>query len=468
MIRSKRLFLSCLAAVLATGLVVGQEPEGPAAPGDSDEALVSQVLSLYHRDEAAKAPRGCPTTLMRRLTSRWQRLDDETRERLKPYVLMPGQDEPGSAPSAPGQDEWKFARTKNFLVFWKSDGPDAVKPGDGNRNNIPDYVERVGNFLEKAYETEVAQWGFVKPPTCPQYRVYLKGLNHNGLTHPAGGSQSWIEINADIDGYTKRTLGAKYGPQVSSDPQGIEAGLLKAVCAHEFFHAVQANYSWDQAAWWAEGGAEWVGEMVFPESDFYLNNLPLHFQQPQVSLFSEELWFEYSASIFTGFLVENLGGAPILRRLWEACRSSRIEAALQSSVGDMKQLFTAFWCYNYLRAYKDGAKYPTPETVLVKQYPFSVESAQIAEPQYFGANLFRFDSLASGKPLQITVTPKSGSQLGAKLIVIDAANKKWKIVPIQAAAGGALQATASGASAVLVIGNFTPKKSGSYSLRAAY
>lgn len=468
MIRFERLFLSCLAMALATGIVLAQEDSGPSAPGDSDEGLVAQVLSLYRRDEAHKAPRDCPTSLMRRLTSRWERLDEETRERLKPYVLMPGQDDPQGRPSAPGQDDWKYARTKNFLVFWKTSGPDAVRPGDANRNNLPDYVEKVGNYLERAYQKEVGEWGFTKPATCPQYRVYLKGLNHNGLTHPAGGVQSWIEINADLEGYTKRALGAKFGPHVSADPGGIESGLLKAVCAHELFHAIQANYSWDQSDWWAEGSAEWVGEMVFPESDFYLNNLPLHLQQPQISLFSSDLWFEYSASLFTGFLVENLGGPAILKRLWEACRATRVEAALGSMVGDMKELFTAFWCYNYVRAYKDGGKYPVPETVQVKQYPFAVESSQISEPQYYGANLFRFEGLSGGKPLSITLTPKAGSLIGAKLIVIDGSNKKWKIVPVQAGADGTLRASASGAAAVLVIGSFTPKKNGSYSLRAGF
>jgi hypothetical protein len=212
-----------------------------------------------------------------------------------------------------------------------------------------------------------------------------------------------------------------------------------------------------------------MGEMVFPESDFYLNNLPLHFQQPHVSLFSSDLWFEYSASAFTAFLVENLGGPALLKRIWEACRTQQAGAAIQQICGDFRELFTAFWCYNALKAYKDGAKFPQAEAVEVKQYPFSLQSSEIAEPQYYGANLFRFSGLDPARPLKVTISPRGGSLLGAKLIAIDPSTKKWKIVRVGASAGGSLSAVAPPAQqAVLVIGNFTKDKPGAYTLTASY
>ncbi|MBI4872362.1 MAG: hypothetical protein HY814_12440 [Candidatus Riflebacteria bacterium] len=456
-------------ALLVPSFARAQDDSGPAAPGDADEALVGQVLSLYQPEDAGKPQHVSATRLVRRVMQAWDRLSEESREKLKPYVLMPGQEQPGDTPSAPGQDEFKYAKTQHFLVFWKTEGLDAVRAGDQNRNGFPDYVERVGAFMEQAYQKEVVEMGFQQPPSCPQYRVYLKGLNHNGLTHTAGGAQTWIEVNANIEAYTRRTLGAKFGPQVSADPQGIESGLLKAVCAHEFFHAIQANYSFDQPDWFAEGSAEWMGEMVFPESDFYLNNLPLHFQQPHVSLFSSDLWFEYSASVFTGFLMENLGGPALLKRIWEACRKQQAGAAIQQICGDFRELFTAFWCYNALRAYKDGAKYPQVEAVEVKQFPFTMQSGEIAEPQYYGANLFRLSGLDPARPLKLAIVPRGGSLLGAKLIAIDPSTKKWKIVRLAPGADGSLNSVAPPAQqAVLVIGNFTKDKKGSYTLTASY
>ncbi|MBI4871394.1 MAG: hypothetical protein HY814_07490, partial [Candidatus Riflebacteria bacterium] len=210
-----------------------------------------------------------------------------------------------------------------------------------------------------------------------------------------------------------------------------------------------------------------MGEMVFPESDFYLNNLSLHLQQPNVSLFSAEMWFEYSASIFTGFLTENLGGVQTLRRIWEACRTQTADVAIQKVCGDFREIFTAFWCYNYLRAYKDGTKYPVPEALEVKQLPFRLDSSQIAEPQYYGANLIKFSAIDAARPLQIVVSGRKGTVLGAKVIVIDAATKRWKITPVAASSDGTLRATASGAQqAVLVIANF-PEGSASYTLSAS-
>ncbi len=450
----------CLAATLCVPveLVHGQERN-----------LVDQVLDLYlpDGDGETAGSRGCATSLMRRVRKNWNSFQEEDRIKLRPYVLQPGQDRPDDAPGAPGDSGFEYAKTKHFLVFWQDSGVNAVRPGDDNGNKVPDYVERVGTYLEAAYAAEIGKMGFDKPPTAPKYRVYLKGFNHNGLTHPGQGNETWIEIHSNIEAYTRGVLGPKFGPHVTSDPEGYEVGLLKAVCAHEFFHAIQAVYNWEQPDWWAEGSAEWMGEMVFPESDFYLNNLALHLEQPHISLFSNDLWFEYSSSIFTGFLVENLGGPKILKRVWEACRQSDILKALDRTVGDTKELFTAFWAYNYLRAYKDGAKYPVPEVLAVKAYPFTLKSSDIAEPQYYGANLIRFEDLDPSANLTLTIQPGKGIQLGAKLIRIDAA-KKWRIVKI-GGSGGNIQASVTGATqAVLVIGNFTKEGKNIYSLSASY
>lgn len=469
--RTAPFFHTLFTAVLLVTACALAAPSAVTAAEDLQH-IVDQVASVY--DTSGSSPlEGCPTRVVREATRRWADFTDEQRERLRHFVLMPGQSEPGgpAAPGAAGDAGFLSHKTENFTIHYKTEGTDAVRPGDGNGNGVPDYVELAGTYLETAFAREVGEMGFLAPPTVPNYLVFLKGLNHNGLTHPGKDQATWIEINANIEAYTRRVLGDRFGPHVSTDPDGIEAGLLKAVCAHEFFHAIQARYSWDQPDWWAEGTAEWMGEMVFPESDFYLNNLSLHFEHPHVSLFSNKLWFEYSASLFTGFLVQNLGGSEILRTIWEKCVNLRAPQAIQESAGDLRELYLLFNAYNVLKNYEDGDRYPDVEHIAVAKYPFSLGPDTIPVAEYYGANVFAFTG-GSGETLNLSIAPaSSGAELGLKAIVADDETGHWNILKVPATDDGFVLSVpefgARNTRVTLIVANFLAEGTSPYSIHAS-
>lgn len=486
--------LKSLPVLLVTLLSVGSA----FALDPSEEALVSGIEALYRTDQMPAAPisapqapssseemphhegqdnepvmdpnavhRGCGTTMLRQAFNQWDSLSGEAKARLQPLMDPPGGASPDGTPAAP-DGSWTTVESAHFRVSWKPSGPDLPPGGDANGNRIPDYIDRAIGYLEQAYEFQCTKMGFTPPPDAKEV-VYFKKLNHNGLTHPLANKRSWIELNSDILGFTKQALGKYYNPSVvSRDPAGPEAGLLKAVCAHEFFHAVQAQYSWGQPAWWCEGTADWMGNQAFPESGFYLNNVGPHLEQPHVSLFAEGDFMQYSASLFPTFISENLGAATV-KNIWDQVKSGPLEQALANNLGDLTELYLNFACYNAVRNYKDGARMPMPAMQSNETYPANLQPQPGREPQYFGSNIFR---LVARKPgtLHVEFEPADRGDVRARLILIDRGNTTWNISRVRAGADRKLVADIAGfgeqySQVLVVVGSFSPNAKGRFNLK---
>jgi len=440
-----------------------------------EETLVSGIEGLYRPDPVPFAPGTIArprsgSALLREAFNRWNVLSSEARERLNPFMSLPDSGTAGS-PSEAGST-WSVLETPHFKIHYRPTGSDSPAPQDANGNKIPDFVDNAGTYLEKVYQKEVGEMGFLPPPGDKQ-RIYLRKLQNNGLTHPLANQASWIELNTNILGYTKEVLGSYYDPnKVSRDPDGVEAGLLKAVCAHEYFHSCQARYSWSQPDWWAEGTADWIGNQVFPESGFYLNNVGPHLEAPHVSLFAQGDFYEYSASLFPTFLSESASeGTALVRRVWELCRSgTELTQALQQVAGDLPETFLLYASYNLLRNYKDGARMPAPRIEKVDRFPASFSPTAGNEPQHYGANFIRLTPSGNGTA-KITVSPTGSHQLGVKLIAIDKESSSWTIVKTRPA-GKEFLAQIPGvgdrvSEIFVVVANFTPGAAASYRLTAS-
>lgn len=462
------------ALVTSVEALYGPE-QAPAAPMSAPAAPVSSADDLVHpgggNEEApisGAVHRGCGTTLVRQAFERWDSLSEEARQRLQPLMDPPGGAAPDGAPAAP-DGSWTTVESAHFRVHWRASGPDAPPASDADGNKIPDYIDRAIGYLERAYDVQCKQMGFTPPPDARE-TIYFKKLNHNGLTHPMPKKRSWIELNSDILGYTRRALGQYYNAgAVSRDPAGPEAGLLKAVCAHEFFHAVQAQYSWGLPAWWSEGTADWMGNQVFPESGFYLNNVGPHLEQPHVSLFHQGDFMEYSASLFPTFISENLG-AGLVRTIWEQARTIPLDQALTANLGELPELYLNFACYNAVRNYKDGARMPGPRMVVSEQYPANLTPQGGREPQHYGSNIIRLVARRPGT-LHVEFEPADRGDVRARLMLIDRDNKTWTISRVRAGADRRLVADIQGfgeqySQVLVVVGAFSPNARGRYSLKA--
>lgn len=469
MTRSLRSTLALLAALSVPAASL-------AAGGFSEEALATSVESLYGESTGPSAPGSegseNPTfnacALIRDVERRWDELSPETQERLAPYILPPDE-APAGVPGAPSAAETEYVRaeTEHFQLRYWVDGNHSVPSTDADGNGTPDYVEEAAGYLETAYSKETGEFGFAAPTTNPKIVVWFRRLFHNGLTHLRKGGDIWIELNCDIEAYTKDVLKGSYKPEiVSRDPAGPQAGLLKAVCAHELFHAVQAQYNWDTPTWWAEGTADYMGHAVFPESGFYLNNIGPHLQNPHVSLFRKGDFYDYSASIFPLFLSENAGGPQLIRQVWETVRSQPIFESLQTVMGDMEDTFLVFSAYNFLRNYQDSDRFPEVPRVTVNEVPSDIGPEANKGAEYYGANFFEYSG--GQGTLKLSINLQNDVRLKAKVITIDGEGS-WKVHDMTGESG--LQVSVPGYGdqyprVVVVVGNFTPDTQAQYSVSA--
>jgi len=446
---------------LVTGIEALYRTDAPPAPAVSAPRApedTPQVLEAAPGDPAPAVTvhTGCGTQLLRQAFDRWDSLSDEAKQRLQPLMEPPG-GAPNGVPAAPDAS-WTTVETAHFSVNYRQSGPDAPPSAD--------YIKNACAYLERAYQHECVELGFTAPPE--KETVYFKKLTHNGLTHPLTGKHTWIELNSDILGYTKQALGQYYNPTVvSRDPAGPESGLLKAVCAHEFFHAVQMQYNWGEPSWWSEGGADWMGNEVFPESGFYLNNVGPHLEQPNVTLFQEGDFFDYSASLFSTFLSENLGAATI-RKVWEGTRSGTLDQSLSQTLGNFPELFMNYACYNAVRNYKDGAKMPLPAMQTAHDYPAKLQPVAGHEPQYYGDTIFRLVPRQPGT-LHIDFSPADRGDVRARIITIDQGNTTWTISRVHGDASGHLVTDVPGfgdrySQVLIVVGAFSPNAKGHFNL----
>lgn len=398
-----------------------------AADDLTDIQLASQVEAIYKQgvpqapsDE--DIPQYSGTSLMKMVNRRWDNLNPDIQKRLIHYI-----DEPiKTGPGAP--DGQESIETEHFEIFYQTTGESKISSTDSDSNGIPDYAQNVGSYLETSWTTLIVEGEFREPPSQnKKIACHLKKINHNGLTHAKTNVIAWMEFHSDIAGYTNSILGEVAAANVTIDPEGMEAGLLKACCAHEFFHCIQASYDWDEQNWWCEATAEWAGDAVFPESKFYTNNVVVRYANPHVSLFSKEGWYEYAASLWAMFLSENYGGTETIRAIWEASiGKTTIQEATEQVLGDMREPFLFYSCYNYLREYADGTRFPIMKELEIKKAG-AVSSVGLNAPQLYGANYFTLSPSASGiRTINIELTDKTND---ADIRLITISGSSWSIMP---------------------------------------
>jgi len=340
------------------------------------------------------------TGLVIQIRDGWDLFTPEQQELLASYLGRPSK--PYSFVSSTGY----------FKVHYDTSGPEAVLPGDDNGNTIPDYVERLGEYLDSSRAAYIDHLGYLSPPIDTaggddKYDVYLLAIQGYGYTAPdyPGDSvwddyASYIVVDCRMDDiYT------------NDDPEGDVIGAQKVTAAHEFFHAVQLAYRYDggENLWLMEATATWMEDVVYPIVNDNLNYLPDFFLYPHISLISIQAYHEYGAFIWGAFLHQRFEAA-IIRKLWEVSRyNSSLQAhdsALAEYGTNLKQAFAEFTVWNYFtggravpgKYYEEAAAYP--QVVVDQSYPTLVHESMMpnADPGGLACNYIEFavDSSAFG------------------------------------------------------------------------
>jgi hypothetical protein len=263
--------------------------------------------------------------------------------------------------------------------------PDAPDPTDDDLDGVPNYVELTLATLENIWAHEIGALGYRAPlsdltsndnGTDARFDVYLDDLGSDAFGYcttddPNRDSTKIFAVSAycvlDND-YAPSQFPSAHSPQE----------LLEVTAAHEFHHASQFAYDWQEDVWLLEGTATNMEETVYPLVDdnvFFLDFFsPL--THPAVSLDRGGfLDSEYGSWIFWRYLQEKVaGGNPaFLRGIWDRADAQAVTDPDDYSLRAVSVVLRArgkllageyarFGVANRLRAYLDGGKYPATRT----------------------------------------------------------------------------------------------------------
>lgn len=195
-----------------------------------------------------------------------------------------------SRPSLSGPEE--TIETEHFIIHYTQSGEDACSPS---------YANFVANVAEYSWYVEVDSLGWDAPP--PDYGM--------------GGDDRYdiyiIYLSGGVMGYTQ----AEYaGPDPNQEDatsyvaisNSLSNNDIKATVSHEFNHACQLSYSYNEGIWWMENCATWMGDVVYDDIDYYILYLvyssPNPLDRPDYPITSDENLYWYAGAIWPMFLSE--------------------------------------------------------------------------------------------------------------------------------------------------------------------
>lgn len=237
--------------------------------------------------------------------------------------------------------------------------------------DVPDwYTTAVGNAANYSWRTLVTDLGFQEPPDPDKIDIYITNITDMGQTRfPVSGNH--IEIDIDVD--------------LACDSTSL--GALNYTVAHEFMHAVQAAYDFNEDDWLMEGLATWATDIVYEDINFYVDYVnygwidsetgqEVHgilYGPPDKSILS----LSYDAVLFWIFLEEHYGGIQTIKDVLEKTSEPSLDGIYavnttlnQQQATTFSNVFVEWTTANYLlenyysesKDYKLGPLFTIPLT----------------------------------------------------------------------------------------------------------
>jgi hypothetical protein len=269
------------------------EQFGETVPGQSLSALKAVP------DYAAKK---CGMPLRHDVRRDWKLLEQSTQKTLAKYL---------EKPALSGETVFQ-SNGGHFRVHYATSGADAPPAADTNNNNIPDWIEAVGDAFEAAYNREITVMGYRAPPEIP-CNVYLQNMTFFGLTETdtvnGQSATSYITIEND---FAEQAFQSSIPGNFSASVKSLKA--LQITAAHEFHHVIQFGYNMLFQPWFAEATATWMEDEVYDSvNQLYAYSVD-YFTATNSSLDSGN---GYSRWIFNRYLYEQFYPQDIIKGIWE-------------------------------------------------------------------------------------------------------------------------------------------------------
>ncbi|KAA3645829.1 MAG: hypothetical protein DWQ07_11555 [Chloroflexi bacterium] len=273
--------------------------------------------------------------------------------------------------------EAKTYDTEHFRIHYTLTGDDAVSEDDADKNGIPDYVEQVGEAMERAWTVQVEQWQWAAPPTDGTkggnalYDVYLQE-EEGGAYADGGYDETIVGDNPATSAKETRSSYSYIGldNNYTEDLDFVsQQDMLNVTSGHEFSHAIQFAYDGvEPLDWLWEATASWAEDEMY--DDVNDGNLILEsvFKSPdscQTAYGGEDRveddghW--YGLWIFLRYLSESYGPETV-RQVWETAAVKDgyaiFDEVLKEKGTTLEEFFQAYSVALLTRDFEEGADYP--------------------------------------------------------------------------------------------------------------
>jgi hypothetical protein len=226
--------------------------------------------------------------------------------------------------------------TKNFFRFYYTKtGSDSVSSTDANSNGTPDYIENMAQAFVKALNT-YDSLGYNRPPVAStdsgKYAVYVSSSSAGDYVYGYSEPETDIGDNPLTTIVEKQSvtsfmvMRSEYADFGTTDAELQIA--MEVTAGHEFFHAIQFGYEYDNMSpYFMEMCATWGEDITFPGDDDNWQYLSSIFGTPDVSLDFDDYYDDvsgtsdyyghcYSAWIFMRYLTDQYG-ADVVKAAYE-------------------------------------------------------------------------------------------------------------------------------------------------------
>ena len=381
-----------------------------------ENSAVNTVLKLLSPDllQDETIPRKCATPHFVLAVSEWKNLSVSARGEIKASFARSLLQKSRLSPSG------------RFRIHYDTTGIHTPALLNSINEPVPNsheaYVDSTAKFFDYCWTMTVDSMKYGPPLQDngsgggPEYDVYIEDL----------GSGVFGQTTFDDEGIGEG-LHKRFASFITVDndfrfvrTRGMDG--LKVVAAHEFYHAVQLgsygvwatasdpdNYSRD--FYFYELTAVWMEDMLFPDVNDYLHDLPAYFdtfrdlQGRSISFTTFNFIYQgYERTLWAHYLAKQFG-SDILRHTWEAMLNApfleSMDVVLRERSTDFAEEYKTFSHWNYFTAfradtarfYSEGHLYPVwrpnatltynpadVTTLLFGGYPLSTQFVSFNSP----------------------------------------------------------------------------------------
>ncbi len=193
----------------------------------------------------------------------------------------------------------------NFRIHYTTTGIDACALS---------YAQDIAENMDYSWTIECDSMGYFTPP--PDYNVGGDDLYDIYIAYLSGGTLGYTSSAGEY-----KPPDSTHSCSASHIVMGNDLGSnhQKVTSAHEFQHAVQMSYDYEEPTWFMENCAVWMEDQVYDDINDYLNYYSLGaIRKPYMGIDSGSMYW-YGASYWPRMMGLMFNDITAVREVWENC-----------------------------------------------------------------------------------------------------------------------------------------------------